>query len=982
MKNRSKSICLKRITTFPILFVLIMAFACPIMTYAKNTQKTVRVGWYESPLNAVDELGRRSGYAYEYQQKIAAYTGWTYEYVNGSWSELMEMLEAGKIDLLSDVSYTEDRAKKVLFSTIPMGDEEYYIFVAPDNTEISKNDYSTLDGKTVGVNKASVQADLYKSWAAAHDVKTNLVDLTSNYEDSVRMLTEGELDAYISLDAYSAFSDAVPLFKIGSSDFYFSVSKNRPDILSELDTAMNKIQDENRYYGQQLIEKYAGTSSSNLYLNSEEDAWLSSHGTIRIGYQDNHMAFCAADKDSGQITGALKDYLEYAADCIKNTHLEFEAIAYPTVSDAMTAMKNGEIDCMFPANFTDHDAEAQDIVITSPIISTEIYAIIRFSDQKAFARKENVTVAVNDGNPNYNAFLLDNFPGWKAAYFPDTSECLRAVATGKADCILISNYRYNNIAKLCEKYRLINFTTGASMSYSFATEKGNTELYSILAKITNVVPDSTIHAALSYYSAEDAKKTFADFVMDNLPISIAFILILALAFLALLILSYRAEKKAVSEQRLISATETDNLTGLYNRDFFFEYANQMYAEHPEKPMDAIVLDIEQFHSLTEINGHDFGEQTLRGLSKDILEFSQKTGGIAGRFETDQFDIYCQHLDDYDAVYDRFQNTLDNLTSHSGIKLRMGVTPWQKTLEPIKMLDSARIACNMARNHYNRHLVVFNEKVHEREVFRQHLLNDLHHAVKNKEFEVYYQPQYDIQTELPRLSGSEALVRWNHPVFGVIMPSDFIPILEKEGQISILDKYVWTESIKQVAEWRKKYGITVPVSINLSRVDFFDTAIISTLNNLLAENGLDCSAVNLEVTESAYADNENQVMQVLEELKKNGYNIEMDDFGAGYSSLGMLSSMPIDMLKMDSSFIKHVETDEKSVKLVELIIDIAKNLKVPVIAEGVETEYQLQLLKKLGCSFVQGYYFSRPLPIQEFETMIVKKCADKADIKEI
>ena len=570
MKNRTKEICLKRITTFLIMFIMIAAIACPIMTYAKNAQKTVRVGWYESPFNTVDELGRRSGYAYEYQQKIAAYTGWTYEYVNGNWSELMEMLETGRIDLLSDVSYTEDRAEKILFSSLPMGEEEYYIFVAPDNTEISQDDYSSLDGKTVGVNKSSIQADLYKNWAAVHGVRANLIELTESYEDSIRMLTEGKIDAYISLDSYSDLSTAVPLFKIGSSDFYFSVSKNRPDILSELDAAMNKIQDENRYYGQQLIEKYAGTSSSNLYLNSSEAAWLSSHGTLRIGYQDNYLAFCAADKDTGKITGALKDYLEYAADCIKNAHLEFEAVAYPTVSDAMTAMKNGEVDCVFPANFSDYDAETQDIVMTSPIISTEIYAIIRFTDQKEFSRRGHITVAVNDGNPNYNAFLLDNFPGWRAAYFADTAECLRAVAAGKADCILISNYRYNNIAELCEKYRLINFTTGVNISYSFATKKGDIELYSILAKITNVVPDSTIHAALSYYSAEDAKKTFADFVIDNLPLSVAFILILTLVFLALLILSYRAEKKAIAEQRLISATETDNLTGLYNRDFFFE----------------------------------------------------------------------------------------------------------------------------------------------------------------------------------------------------------------------------------------------------------------------------------------------------------------------------------------------------------------------------------------------------------------------------
>ena len=497
---------------------------------------------------------------------------------------------------------------------------------------------------------------------------------------------------------------------------------------------------------------------------------------------------------------------------------------------------------------------------------------------------------------------------------------------------------------------------------------GDRELYSILSKVVGLVPNSTVNAALTYYTTEDARLTISDFIVDNLTVVMAGVGIVLLLILTLMIQSMRSEKRA---KKLISATEIDELTGLYNRDYFFEYADRMYHDHPDTPMDAIVLNIEQFHSVNALNGREFGDQVLRTLGAEIREISEEAGGIAGRFGADRFDIYCRHREDYPVIFDRLQARLDGLAPNASIRLRMGVMPWQAGLEPIQLFDRARTACNMARGHYKEHLIIFDEKVRDQEMYNQRLLNDLRQALDSYEFEVHYQPKYDIQADPPRMVSAEALVRWCHPELGMIPPDDFIPLFERNGQIGLVDKYVWEEAARQIAAWRDEYGVTLPVSVNLSRVDVFDPALVETLEEILRSNGLTHDVFKLEVTESAYTENADQVIKVVEGLREKGYKIEMDDFGSGYSSLNMLSSMPIDYLKMDREFIRNIDHEEKDRQLVALILDIAKSLKVPVIAEGVERETQLQLLKELRCEQVQGYYFPPELNAKEFADRFIK-----------
>ena len=387
-------------------------------------------------------------------------------------------------------------------------------------------------------------------------------------------------------------------------------------------------------------------------------------------------------------------------------------------------------------------------------------------------------------------------------------------------------------------------------------------------------------------------------------------------------------------------------------------------------MDFVALDIEQFLSVNELNGREFADNVLRTLGGEIREALDGTRGIACRVEGDRFELFCEQRKDYQTLLDRFQSKMNGLSQNANVRLRMGVMPWQEGMGTALGFNRAWMACNMVRG-TNRHLMVYNDEMRARETYNQRLLNDLRKAVERRDFKVYYQPKFNIQCDPPRLDSAEALVRWKHPELGLIPPGDFIPLFERNGQIEIIDKYVWAEAARQIAAWKEKYGVTVPVSVNLSRVDMFNPKLEDILDGLVKENGLDCHSLKLEVTESAYTENTEELLAVMARLRNKGYEIEMDDFGSGYSSLGALSSMPVDVLKMDRSFVMNIDNDEKDLRLVELILDIARNLKMPVIAEGVETESQMTLLKNAGCDFVQGYYFSRPLPPEEFEVFIVR-----------
>ena len=639
----------KRILCFALCLITALYSVLPITAYAQEEErKVVRVGSHDAPYFITDGYGRKSGYSYEYQRKLAAYTGWDYEYVDGTWSELFEMLKNGEIDLMSNISYTDERARDVLYASLPMGTEAYYIYIPAENTEITSEDYSSLNGKTVGVTKGTIQKDLFLKWEEAHGIKSNLVEINAPDEESLRLLG-GELDAFITMDVYGNAGSAVPLCKLGSSDFYFAVSKDRPDLQVELDAAMNRIQDENKYFNQQLHEEYLSNSNTDRYLSDKEKEWLLEHGTIRVGYQDNYLAFCAKDPKTGELTGALKDYLAYAATSLENAQLQFEAISYPSASEAIQAMKDGEVDCVFPANLTEYDSESLDVVMSPMLMRTEMDAVVRAAEQKEFVRKQNVVVAVNEGNTNYDMFLMDHYPDWKRVYYPDTAAGLEAVAAGDADCVIISNYRYNNISKLCEKLHLSTVYTGVDMDYCIAVNEGETELYSILARAIGAVPDAVVHTALTYYSTEDVKTSFTDLIRDNLFIVMTAIAVVLLIILILLLRSIRAEKKVLEEEHLVKDLNkkvfVDALTSVRNKGAFTNYVQELQEklDRSEDTCFAVgIFDCDNLKTINDRYGHDKGDIYIKSASRLICRTFQHSPVF--RIGGDEFAVILQNED--------------------------------------------------------------------------------------------------------------------------------------------------------------------------------------------------------------------------------------------------------------------------------------------------------------------------------------------------
>ena len=641
----------KIFTNILMCFIVICVILSPIASLAAEKEETVRVGWYESPFNLTDQFGSRSGYAYDYQQKIAAFTGWKYEYVEGSWPELMQMLIDGEIDLMSDVSYTEDRANFVLFPSLPMGAEEYYIYISPDNKEINKDDLSTFNGKKVGVNKGSVQAGFFREWAYANGVTAQLIEMTEDFDESMDMLRRGDIDMYVILDGYIDASLATPVCKVGSSDFYFAVNKSRPDILSKLNAAMNRIQNQDPNYNQRLYEKYLKASGFSYYLSTEEKNWLENHGTIRVGYPDNYLPFCDYDDKTGELTGALKDYLESASTCLNNAELSFEPIAYPSAAATIDALRNGEVDCVFPSNLSTSNSEELNLIMTPPVMSSEIYAVVKKEDQHTFFQKEQITVAVLEGDPNYSTIIKEHFPDCNQKNYKDIQACLKAVADKEADCVLISNYRYNILARQAVKLKLTALATGKYTDYYMAVQRSDTYLYSILARITDIISNTSVNAALSYYSVDESKLTLLDLIKENPLIFIALIVVV-LALLTIIVMQQHiigARKEIeISHSRVNDLSKrvyVDALTFVKNKGGFNEYAKDLQRgidSGESLEFAVVIMDCDNLKTVNDEYGHDKGDEYIRATSRLICSVYEDSPVF--RIGGDEFAVVLQNED--------------------------------------------------------------------------------------------------------------------------------------------------------------------------------------------------------------------------------------------------------------------------------------------------------------------------------------------------
>jgi diguanylate cyclase (GGDEF)-like protein len=441
-----------------------------------------------------------------------------------------------------------------------------------------------------------------------------------------------------------------------------------------------------------------------------------------------------------------------------------------------------------------------------------------------------------------------------------------------------------------------------------------------------------------------------------------------------IILARVARSIELSEDRIIiQASERDELTGVYNKHIFVEYVQKVDRYRLGTEYDMVVLNIDKFHLFNELYGRDEGDRVLSALAEILMDISRRNDGIVGRLQSDYFALYITRQPDYNAVVQLIRQRMEQKYNVSSLSLRVGI--YQVTAEesdPVDIrIDRATRMCDDIRGSNQNSFLIFDLERQKNVLFKERLIRDARRAVRERQFEVYYQPKINIRGERFQLSSAEALIRWNHPDFGFISPGVFIPIFEENGTIRILDRFVWEEAARQIRVWKDRYNRSIPVSVNVSRIDMFDSRIVDVLRDIVRENGIAPGEMYLEITESAYNNETDQILEIINQLKDSGFTIEIDDFGSGYSSLNTLASFSFDVLKLDMQFIREMHKNEKARKMIDIVAEIAGVLKVTLVAEGVETKEQCDALKQTGYDVVQGYYFSKPLCVRDFDAFIEK-----------
>ncbi len=419
---------------------------------------------------------------------------------------------------------------------------------------------------------------------------------------------------------------------------------------------------------------------------------------------------------------------------------------------------------------------------------------------------------------------------------------------------------------------------------------------------------------------------------------------------------------------MVNQFQHDQLTGLYSKAYFYQCVRETLWKDPEQHYDIVCSDIENFKLINDVFGTAAGDRLLRGIA-GLYRRAVGSAGICGRMGADQFACLVRREGAYtDEMFVRFGRAVNALPNAKSVVMKWGVYAVEDHGVSVEqMCDRALLAARSIKGQYGKHFAAYDDHLRNALLRQQMIIDGMESALADGQFLVYLQPKYQIRGN--RLAGAEALVRWRHPEWGFLSPGEFIPLFEKNGFITKLDQFVWDRTCAYLREWDDKGYPPISVSVNVSRADIYNADITHILMRTVEKYGLPPSRLHLEITESAYTENPGQIIETVSRLRQLGFVMEMDDFGNGYSSLNMLNQMPIDVLKLDMGFIQSETAKPLSRGVLQFIMELARWMHLSVVAEGVETKEQLERLTEIGCDYVQGYYFAKPMPSDEFEVLL-------------
>lgn len=958
----------KKILSFSLIIAILISLFLPVLSAgATSNRKIIRIAYTDDGPLLSYAHNNYHGYVVDYLNEISRYTKWDYEFVPCSWSEAMDMLKRGSVDFVPNAQKTPEREEEFLFSKNYLIEDESIIYTR-DSKDLCYEEFNAFDGLTFGFLKDTIQPDFFEDYAKQHDFSYE----ARFFNTSTQMLDafeNQEIDAFVD-DAFTLYPDFKIIGKFASSSCYFMSGKSNSETMAQLDAAMDDILKNDPVYPFEIYRQYFSglTTSSQPLFTREEKNYIEEAGQIAIGCYTQFIPYSFQDEN-----GTYQGVIPYLIDEIaKASGLDLVPTPIDT-SRPPTEQFTGELHLIAGVGLSQDIMRDNRLHFTDQYGTETTYVVTKKGS--FYNSLDNLHIALPSAYHYVSQYVKSHYPTSTLVYYDTPEECLDATVSGETDIALlnacIADYW---LVRPCYKTLQTDYRMSITEpSVILADSQTDEILLSILNKTLDQLSQQEIQQSIDEIIFENQYQyTLADTVTANkseliMAGLVLLFLVLSISYFARKRVKYKAAQREKELFRI--KAETDSLTGLYNTDTFYERTKERLSGAKPDAYFIAVTDIERFKIINDIHGYDEGDRLIRFIGSALKRLADPHNGLCARLSGDQFACLLPTTIDVEKAF--VQPLLDQLEQYplnTRIAACIGIYHIHDLSLPVFMMcDRARLACISVRGKFNTHVAVFNDIQRTRLLQEHEIVNEMTHALDDHQFHLYIQPKNNLCTG--NVIGGEALVRWVHPEKGVLSPGLFIPIFEKNGFITKLDLYILEQTCQTLDRWRKEGKDIIPISVNISRIDFYMPSLVDTICDLCHKYDIPYRYIQLEITESAYFEDMKFVVRQLQLLQERGFSILMDDFGSEYSSLSMLKDAPVDILKLDIRFLRNTGDASRGNKIIRSIVELAKELGIDLIVEGVEDEEQVSFLRSIHCEAVQGFYFSKPLPLSEFETYL-------------
>ena len=918
--------------------------------------------------------GEYSGFALDYLREIQKRTGCTYQFVSGTMPELAEKLAAGEVDIIPCVTPYEQTAwqeaaesagykGELVLSQLSLMVKFSAVYIKSDNNDLNYDELNELRKHRIGYlaedysvlfpNGDFITPDLRRSTFIGYNTESQMsTDLDS-----------GKIDAVVK-DCFRAWTNEMIVYQVNTSDCFFLAAEENADILAELDEHIAGIAMTDSRFSADLYEKYVSKYGTQRYAYSEsEKYYVQNNPVIYVGFNMQSSLMDTYDSASRTLSGPVASMMKELSDI---SGLQIQLIPYKDLKECAAALNEGKVQAICGGVNAESMSAYSGIRFSAPYARIPIAAAGK-SGSTVSARSR---IAVPSGLNDISTYLADIYPGAQILRYEDERQCLNAVSKGEADVVFGGAYELLfTLGDDFDGFEIIDVRSSFH-SECLAFPETSKDLAYIMGKSLACLSDNsslinTYKAAAGSSGAAAANQFIENYLVW---IIVGILAVLATVFAVVCITSFRSRRFA----------DVDSLTGGKSKRKYFDDTRKLLKRTGAENWAIALFDIDKFKYVNDRLGYEEGNRMLERLHKTISDHLENDE-VFSRLSDDNFAITMKNATDNElsarlnSIFNEFDRR-NSLFVKYPVVFSAGICRLNQFLHENRhgevdinsAIDRCKIAKSTLKGTHFSSIAFYDGSIRDRALREKDYENLMPSALARHEFECYLQPKYGLRSR--NIEGAEALIRWNSKDFGFISPGDFIPIAEKNGFVVELDFFILEEVCRTMRRWIDDGKKPVVISVNQSRLHLNYDDYIWRLREIVDKYDIPYEYIELELTESVFAENAEKLLKVMHKLHEIGFKLSLDDFGSGYSSLNMLKDMPVDVVKIDKEFFSDTMNSQKGRAVITTVVDLAKNLDMDVISEGVETREQVEFLTEIHCAMVQGYYFAKPLPISEFEKL--------------